>query len=125
MASIAIRNINSASTGAELILGSGFYDATGWSLQNDPAQNGTHQFAIVDRATYTYPIQIDGARRISLGFASLHTATKSVEFADPKGVREGLNIYSKYKNADDTVPEWAFPGPSGVGDSEAILMTNS
>jgi hypothetical protein len=99
-ASISIRNVNSTSKGAELILGAGFFDPTGWSLQNDPDQDGTHAFTILDRASHTFPFQIDDAGRISLGFESRHVATKAVEFADPKGVREGLSIYSKYKTAD-------------------------
>jgi hypothetical protein len=99
-ASISVKNLNSASKGAQLILGSAFADSTGWSLQNDPDQNGTHAFAILDRGTYTFPFQLDAAGRISLGFTARHTATKPVEFADPKGAREGLNIYSKYKTSD-------------------------
>jgi hypothetical protein len=99
-ASISIKNLNSASKGAQLILGSAFSDSTGWSLQNDPDQNGSQAFAILNRATYTFPVQLDAAGRISLGFTGRHTATKPVEFADPKGTREGLNIYSKYKTSD-------------------------
>jgi hypothetical protein len=100
-ASISVMNTNSTSKGAQLILGAAnLYDPTGWSLQNDPAVNGTHAFAILDRATYTFPFQLDAAGRISLGFTARHTATKPVEFADPKGAREGLNIYSKYKTSD-------------------------
>lgn len=100
LASISIKNFNPTSTGAQLILGAGFYDATGWSLQHDPYRNGTQAFAIVNRSSNTFPVQIDQANRISLGFTSMHTATKPVEFADPKAAREGLNIYSKCKNVD-------------------------
>jgi hypothetical protein len=99
-ASISVINMNSKSEGAQLILGAGFSDPTGWSLQHDPDQNGTQAFAILNRATYTFPFQVDAADRISLGFTGRHSATKSVEFADPKGTREGLNIYSKYKTSD-------------------------
>jgi hypothetical protein len=100
-ASMSVMNVNSTSKGAQLILGAAnVFDPAGWSLQNDPAQNGTHAFAILDRQTYTFPFQLDAAGRISLGFTARHTATKSVEFADPKGTREGLNIYSKYKTSD-------------------------
>jgi|GEM_PF-7095775 len=100
-ASVSVTNMNSKSKGAQLILGAAnVFDPIGWSLQNDPDQNGTHAFAILDRASYTFPFQLDAAGRISLGFTARHTATKPVEFADPKGAREGLNIYSKYKTSD-------------------------
>jgi hypothetical protein len=99
-ASISVKNLNSTSKGAQLILGSAFSDSTGWSLQHDPDVNGTQAFAILNRASYTFPFQLDAAGRISLGFTGRHTATKPVEFANPKGAREGLNIYSKYKTSD-------------------------
>jgi hypothetical protein len=99
-ATLSVTNLNATSKGAQLILGASFSDTTGWSLQHDPAQNGTQAFAIVDRTSNTLPFQIDNAGRISLGFKTMHTATKPLEVADPKGVREGLNIYSKYKTSD-------------------------
>jgi hypothetical protein len=100
-ASISVRNTNSKSDGAQLILGANYFsDAHGWSLQHDPAQNGTQAFAILNRTSNTFPFQIDNAGRISLGFKTIHTATKPLEVADPKAVREGLNIYSKYKTSD-------------------------
>jgi len=99
-ASISVKNMNSKSKGAQLILGSGFSDSTGWSLQHDPDVNGTQAFAILNRSSYTFPFQMDNGGRISLGFTGRHTATKAVEFAQPKQVREGLNIYSKYKTSD-------------------------
>jgi hypothetical protein len=100
-ASISVMNTNSRSEGAQLILGAAnVFDPVGWSLQYDPDQNGTNAFAILNRATYTFPIQVDAASRISLGFTGRHTASKAVEFADPKGAREALNIYSKYKTSD-------------------------
>jgi hypothetical protein len=100
-ASVSVMNMNSTSKGAQLILGAAnVFDPAGWSLQYDPDQNDTNAFAILNRATYTFPIQLDAAGRISLGFTGRHTATKPVEFADPKGAREGLNIYSKYKTSD-------------------------
>jgi hypothetical protein len=100
-ASLSVMNMNSTSEGAQLILGAAnVFDPTGWSLQYDPDQNGTNAFAMLNRATHTFPFQLDAAGRISLGFTGRHTATKSVEFAQPKQVREGLNIYSKYKTSD-------------------------
>jgi hypothetical protein len=100
-ASVGVMNTNSTSKGAQLILGAAnVYAPTGWSLQYDPDRNGTNAFAMLNRATYTFPFQLDAAGRLSLGFTGRHTATKPVEFADPKGAREGLNIYSKYKTSD-------------------------
>jgi hypothetical protein len=84
-ATLSVTNLNATSKGAQLILGASFSDTTGWSLQHDPAQNGTQAFAILDRASYTFPFQIDDAGRISLGFKKRHMATKPLEVADPKG----------------------------------------
>jgi hypothetical protein len=100
-ASINVQNINQQSAGAQIILGARYFsDAHGWSLQHDPAQNGSQAFAILNRSSYTFPFQIDAANHISIGFAQRHTATKSLEFGDPKAAREGLKIYSKYRTSD-------------------------
>jgi hypothetical protein len=100
-ASVSVMNTNSKSKGAQLILGAAnVFDALGWSLREDPGANGTHAFAIQNRVTNTFPFQINSSGQISLGFTGLHSATKPVEFADPKGARAGLNIYSAYKTSD-------------------------
>jgi hypothetical protein len=100
-ASINVQNVNQHSDGAQIILGARYFsDTHGWSLQHDPAQNGSQAFAILNRSSYTFPFQIDAANRISIGFTQRHTATKPIEFGDPKAAREGLQIYSKYKAAN-------------------------